>query len=99
MHNTFRKVGDEGAFKQIYLFFFLIIFFTALSNIFVAVIMDGYEMSKIRKAIDNNNPFPTRQHAENAVKTKKIVIDSTAGNDEAEKPLSSQASPYFKVNS
>ncbi len=98
IHRTFRSVSDEGIYKQIYLFFYLIIFYTALSNIFVAVIMDGYEMSKIRKAIDNNNPFPSTKSAEKAVREKKIEPNDNF-DDNDNKPVSLQTSPYFKANS
>lgn len=99
VHNTFRSVRDEGGLKQVYLFCYMIIFFTALSNIFVAVIMDGYEMSKIRKAIDNNNPFPSAQSAAKAVRDKKIEPTDKFDDDADDKPVSLQASPYFRANS
>jgi len=51
-------VFDEGYFKQIFLFVYMLTFYTAMQNIFVAIVMDGYEMSKIRKVLDNDDPFP-----------------------------------------
>ena len=76
-------------------------FFTAFQNIFVAVIMDGYEMSKIRKQIDNDNPFPTPQSAQKAVRENRIKVNETAAKDDDDDfkspggVISSAASPYY----
>ena len=68
MHSSFLAVYDEGYFKQLYLIIYILLFFTALQNIFVAVIMEGYDRSIIRKAIDNNDPFPQAKSAAVAVR-------------------------------
>ena len=58
VHETFLNTWDEGDFKQFYLILYMICFYTAAQNIFVAIIMEAYEVTKIRKKLDNDDPFP-----------------------------------------
>lgn len=47
--------------------------------------MEGYEMSLIRKAIDNNNPFPEKSSAERAaIQDRKTRIRDGYESDSSE---------------
>lgn len=51
IHDTFLSVWDQGMLKQIFLIIFMLCFFTAASNIFYALIQEGYDKSRLRKQL------------------------------------------------
>lgn len=45
VNDTFLETWAEGLVGQIYLIIFMILFYTAVQNVFVTIIMEGYEES------------------------------------------------------
>lgn len=45
VNDTFLETWAEGIIGQIYLIIFMILFYTAVQNVFVTIIMEGYEES------------------------------------------------------
>jgi hypothetical protein len=43
VHATFLQVWGEGIAKQFFLIIFMVMFFTAFTNIFYAIMQDGYD--------------------------------------------------------
>lgn len=51
-----------GAFgKQLYMFVFILLFYTALQNILFVMILEGFEVGMIQKKVDNDDPWPNKQ--------------------------------------
>lgn len=57
VNDTFLETWAEGLPGQIYLILFMILFYTAVQNVFVTIIMEGYEESikerEQKKMIEN----------------------------------------------
>jgi hypothetical protein len=58
VHDTFLDVWDEGFAKQIFLIIYMMLFFTAATNIFFALIQTGYDKSRIGKEIKREQEYP-----------------------------------------
>jgi hypothetical protein len=58
VYESLEDTKNTGIFRQLILIVYLLIFYTAGQNIFVAIIMEGYDRSTLRKEIDNDDPFP-----------------------------------------
>jgi len=56
VHETYLETWDEGMLSTFFLTFYMILFFTALMNIFVAVIMEGYDRGVAKKSLDLDDP-------------------------------------------
>ena len=61
VHETYLETWDEGIISTLFLTIYMILFFTAIMNILVAVMMEGYDRGTARKEIDNDDPFPTNK--------------------------------------
>ena len=62
VHETFLDTWDEGIVCTIFFISFMVLFYTAFINIFVAVIMEGYDKGKLMKQIDNDDTFKTQDN-------------------------------------
>lgn len=59
VHDTFLAVWDEGIAKQIFLLLYMVLFFTAASNILFALIQDGYDKSRVGGIIKRDQEYPS----------------------------------------
>jgi len=78
VHETYLETWDEGVMSTLFLTIYMILFFTALMNILVAVMMEGYDRGVARKEIDNDDPFPT---ANNLSPRKSFLDDGEEDNN------------------
>jgi len=60
VHEIFLNTWGEGLKSMVFLMLFIIMYYTAFANIFVAIIMEGYSKAEMRKKLDNDDPFPTQ---------------------------------------
>ncbi len=58
VHDTFSDVYDEGLQKQFVLLSFMILFFTAITNIAYAMIQDGYDKCRVGKKLQSEEEAP-----------------------------------------
>jgi hypothetical protein len=77
VYNSFTDTINESYLKQLFLFVYVITFYTAMSNIFVAIVMEGYERTLIRKELDNDDPFPDLE---------KIRFESASSQSDLDDP-------------
>lgn len=59
VHQTYLDTWDEGVISSLFFTVYMVTFFTAFMNIFVAVIMDGYDKGRLRQQLDDDDPFPS----------------------------------------
>jgi mucolipin 2 len=43
VHDAFEETWENGLFGWIFLVIFMLVFFTAVQNIFIAIMMEGYD--------------------------------------------------------
>ena len=86
VHQTYLDTWDEGIISSLFFTLYMITFFTAFMNIFVAVIMDGYDKGRIRQQLDDDDPFPSSESltkkAATLKRSKTSVIDWTEEEQE-----------------
>lgn len=58
VHDTFHDVWDEGLQKQLLLVIFMVVFFTAATNILYALIQDGFDKNNIAMKIRDEQELP-----------------------------------------
>ena len=77
VYDAFDETWDEGLVRQLFFFFFLLTFYTSMQEIFVSIIMEGYDRCTIRKEIDNDDPFPMLQSLKQSAKkfTESTISD------------------------
>jgi len=61
VHETFLATWGEGMKSMVFLMVYIIMYFTAFANIFVAIIMEGHSKAEMRKKFDNDDPFPNQE--------------------------------------
>mgnify|MGYP002621557952 FL=1 len=90
VYETFTDTYDETVFKQVYLVIYLLAFYTSVQNIFVAIVMEGYDRCSLRKNIDNDDPFPSinsfidKAKREQHSRSYEIVHDNTSNISQLE---------------
>jgi len=80
VHETYLETWDEGVMSTLFLTIYMILFFTALMNILVAVMMEGYVRGVARKEIDNDDPFPTRNSLNQRKRSDLFLDDGEEDN-------------------
>eukprot|EP01017_Pseudomicrothorax_dubius_P034456 TRINITY_DN4725_c0_g1_i2.p1 TRINITY_DN4725_c0_g1~~TRINITY_DN4725_c0_g1_i2.p1 ORF type:complete len:279 (-),score=91.46 TRINITY_DN4725_c0_g1_i2:55-831(-) len=62
VYETFDDVSSEGSFGKMFLITYILLFFTSFQNVFILIIMEGYEISRIVKKYEwaNLNSAETR---------------------------------------
>jgi len=73
VHETYLETWDEGFLSTLFLTFYMIIFFTALMNILVAIIMEGYDRSVAKKDIPTD---PLSRKKDQLKKTEDLLLAS-----------------------
>ncbi len=58
VYEIFHDTFDAGVLRQVFLYFYFFALYTSIQNIFVSIIMEGYDRCTVRKEIDNDDPFP-----------------------------------------
>lgn len=43
VHQTFMSTFDEGIFKSIWIFVYILLFYTAAANLLFAIMLEGYD--------------------------------------------------------
>jgi len=71
VHDVFHETYDAGIMRQIFLFFYFFAFYTSIQNIFVSIIMEGYDRCTVRKEIDNDSSFPIFESLKRKQKKKQ----------------------------
>jgi len=82
VHETYLETWDEGIVSTLFFTIYMILFFTAIMNILVAVMMEGYDRGVARKTIDNDDPFPTGKNLGGGLARSNTVL--ALGDDEEE---------------
>lgn len=82
VHETYLETWDEGIISTLFLTIYMILFFTAIMNILVAVMMEGYDRGVARKEIDNDDPFPTSKNPGLARSNSILALGDSDDEDE-----------------
>lgn len=93
VHETFLDTWSEGAISMIFFIIYIVMFYTAFTNIFVAMIMEGYTKAEMRKKIDNDDPFPQQ---ENLGIQRKMSLELPPVR--SERPANKPARPELQQN-
>ena len=86
MHEIFLDLWDEGLPGSIYLIVYTILYYTVFTNIFVAIVMEGFLKSRLRKKIDNDDPFPTADNLTMERKTSLEIPQRSRENQPRRRP-------------
>ena len=68
VYDIFDDTKNYGLFRQLFIYFYFLTFYTSVNEIFVSIIMEGYDRCTIRKEIDNDDPFPVAESLTNSLK-------------------------------
>jgi len=74
--DIFEETDDAGLMRQVFLYLYFLVFFTSIQNIFVSIIMEGYDRCTIRKEIDNDDPFPNKSSVKPLRKRETLNISN-----------------------
>ena len=102
MDQTFQYVLSSGFFGELFLFTFLILFYTVVQNFFVSFVLDGYE--KAREALEEEGIYPKLKSKEE--KEEKIEKDNISYREEVKEKEEEfkynkeekEISPEFKMS-
>lgn len=72
VYESFTDTINESVIKQLFLILYLLTFYTSIQNIFVSIIMEGYDRCTLRKEIDNDDPFPEFKNLEDSIRKDSL---------------------------
>ncbi|KAL4456091.1 hypothetical protein ABPG74_014052 [Tetrahymena malaccensis] len=87
VNETFMDTWAEGILGQIYLIVFMILFFTAVQNVFITIIMEGYDDSKRDKSNEVKESEEEAQKLDQDVEPEEDNIIQNVGQSKSDKDM------------
>ena len=75
VHDTYLAVFDEGLVKQLFLTIYMVLFFTAASNIFYAIMQEGYDKGRFAQQSQKEQIAPNDDLIKISDETKNNILD------------------------
>lgn len=72
VYDIFDDTQNFGLFRQLFIYMYFLIFYTSVNEIFVSIIMEGYDRCTVRKEIDNDDPFPMTESLQESIRKSMI---------------------------
>ncbi|CAK84973.1 unnamed protein product (macronuclear) [Paramecium tetraurelia] len=79
---SFNLVKPIGIIGQIYLIVFMIVFFTAVQSVLIAIIMEGYDEINAQRKRENNQDQKIKDEILDQIQKEQEEISKSARNDE-----------------